>query len=896
MHSTKCMIAVINKRFFIIAICCLIPTAVWAKAPLKVAVFPFEVHSKEKLDYLKEGISNMLLTRMEQDKEITTVDKPLLKEVLSQEKGKLDERLARELGAQVGADFAVLGSLSKIGNGASLDATIINTQGVKDNRYVFVQCETMDGVSDKINLLARHLDLKILEKELLAKIDIKGNRYIERDAIKLVLKSNEGDLYSPSALQEDLKRVYEMGYFSDVQIDSGDSPEGKQVTFIVVERPVVNQIKIQGNKTIKTPKIQKELGIKLGRVLDQNQVRKDANSIRKLYLDKGYLNAKVDFRLTPSEQGETSVDFYIRENEISKIKKISFAGNEHIKDKKIKRIMETREKNLLSFITSAGIFKEESFQKDLDRITAFYYNEGYIKVKVGNPTITHKKKGIYIEIPIDEGATFKIGDVAITGDLIAPRETLSKNLKTVEGMVFRSSYLNKDMVSLSEFYSDQGYANVDITPLTAINDEQKTVDINFEISKGEKVYFERINITGNSRTRDKVIRRELKVAEGDLYSSSKIKRSRQKLDNLGYFKKVNLTTTKGSIPNKVMLNVEVEEKPTGSLSFGGGYSSVDNLVGMIQLTQNNFLGRGQRLDLRAQLGGTNRFMFSFTDPWFLDTRWKFGVDLFNMERWYEDFDRESTGGSLHIGHPISEFTSVDFSYEYEEVDISDVDDDAVLEILEQEGTSTTGAIIAGITRNTLDNNFTPRTGTLTHFSTKFAGLGGDNHFVTFIGSACKYFPLPRDSAFMIRGTMGYSAGYSGEDVPIYEKFFLGGLDSMRGFEERTVGPRVRRGDYKLFIPDRDEYDVVGGEKELFFNFEYIFPLLKETGIRGVIFFDLGNAYKKGESYFSDLRKSAGFGIRWQSPFGPLRVEWGINLSPKYDEDTSEFHFTMGTLF
>ena len=887
---------IMPKRIVIIVICCVFSTNVWGKAPLKVAVFPFKVHSREKLDYLKEGISDMLLTRMEQDKEITTIDKPSLKEVLSQGRGELDERLARELGVQVGADFAVLGSLTKIGDGASLDATILDTQGEKENGHVFVQCETMDRVNAKINLLARQLDLKILGKELLAKIDIKGNRYIEKDAIRLALKSEEGDLYSPSVLKQDLQRVYQMGYFSDIQIDSEDSPEGKKVTFIVVERPVVNQIRIQGNKHIKTPDIQKALGIKLGRVLDQNQVRKDITSIRKLYLDKGYLSAKIDFRLTPSSQGETSVDFYIRENKISKIKKISFSGNKHIKDKNLKRIMETREKNFLSFITNAGIFKEEAFQKDLDRLMAFHYNEGYIKAKVGEPTIIHEEKDIYITIPIDEGDQYKIGDVDITGDLITPRETLSKDLKTVEGKVFRSSFLNKDMVSISEFYSDRGYANVDITPLSAINEEQKTVDVKFEIAKGEKIYFEKINIMGNTRTRDKVIRRELKVVEGDLYSSSRIKRSRQRLNDLGYFKKVNLTTAKANTSHKVILNVEVEEKPTGSLSFGAGYSSVDNLVGMIQLTQDNFLGKGQRLDLRAQVGGSNRFMFSFTEPWLFDTRWKAGVDIFNMERWYEDFDRESTGGTVHIGHPIGEFTGVDFSYEYEDIEISDVDDDAVLEIVEQEGSSTTGALIAGITRSTLDDRFIPRMGTVTRFSTKYAGLGGDNHFITLIGSFSKYFPLPRDSTFMIRGTMGYSVGYSGEDVPIFEKFFLGGLDSMRGFEERTVGPKERRGDVNPSAKDPDEKDCVGGEKELFFNMEYIFPLIKEAGVRGVIFFDAGNAYRKDEGWFEDIRKSAGFGIRWQSPFGPLRVEWGINLSPKDDEDSSEFHFTMGSLF
>ena len=884
------------KKLLLTLVYCFLSSNAWGEPPRTVAVFPFAVHSQEKLDYLGEGIADMLLSRMEEDKEIATVDKHTLRNLLPEDKGLLDESLAREVAGRVGADYAIMGSLTKIGSRASIDALIIHISGQKENQHVYVQCETMESVAPRIALLARRLDLKILDREIIARIDIKGNNYIEKDAITLVLKSREGDLYSPPGLQEDLKQIYQMGYFSDVQIESEDSPEGKELTFIVVERPVVSQIKIQGNKQLKTPDIQKTLGVKLGRVLDQNQVRKDVEGIRKLYTDKGYLSAEIDYKLTPSNQGETSVDYYIKENEISKIKKISFVGNTRIKSKQLRKIMETRQKNWLSFITSAGIFKEEALQKDLDKLTAYYYYQGYIKATVSTPAVTHEGKDIYITIPVEEGDRFNIGKVDITGDLILPRESLSRDLETVEGKVFSSSFLNKDMVSLRELYADRGYANVDITPLTAIHDQEKTVDVTYDIAQGEKVYFERINITGNNRTRDKVIRRELRVAEGDLYSTSKIKRSQQELENLGYFKKANLTTAAGSSNSKTNLNVEVEEKSTGSISFGAGYSSVDSLVGMIQLSQENFRGKGQRFDVSAQLGGSNQFRFSFTEPWFRDTRWSAGFDLYNMERWYEDFDSESSGGNVRFGHPIGEYTRINFGYEYETVDISDVDADAAIEILEQEGSTTVGAITSGITRTTLDNRFTPRSGTLNSLTGKFAGVGGDNSFVTLEASSSRFFPLPWDTAFMIRGTIGYIFGYGGDEIPIFEKFFLGGLDTLRGFEERTVGPRERRGDYNRFISDPDDYDVVGGEKELFFNFEYIFPIVKSAGIRGDIFFDTGNAYRQNESYFSDMRKSTGVGVRWQSPFGPLRVEWGINLDPKDDEDTSQIHFTMGTMF
>ncbi len=884
------------KKLILLLACCSLSGSAWGGAPRTVAVFPFAVHSQEKLEYLGQGIADMLLTRMEEMADIATIDKHTLRKVLPAEGVALDERLARELARSVGADYAVTGSISKIGAGVSIDALILDTSGRKENRQVYVRCDGLEGVPDRVAQLARQLDLTILGKQIIGRIDIRGNRYIEKDAITLVLKSRQGDLYSPEALQEDLRLIYGMGYFSDVRIESEDAPEGKLVTFIVVERPVVSQIKIQGNKQIKTPDIQKALGVKLGRVLDQNQVRKDAEGIRKLYTDKGYLSAAIEYKLTPSGEGETSLDFYIRENEISKIKRIIFVGNANIKSKQLRGIMETRQKNFLSFITSAGIFKEDALQKDVEKLMAYYYYQGYIKATVSNPTVTHEGKDIFITIPVEEGDRFNIGKVDISGDLILPRETLAKDLQAIEGKVFSSNYLNKDMVNLRELYADKGYANVDISPLTSIHDEQKAVDITYDIAQGEKVYFEKINITGNNRTRDKVIRREMKVTEGDLYSTSKMKRSQQELENLGYFKKVNLTTAAGSGSSKLNLNVEVEEKPTGSISFGAGYSSMDSVVGMIQFSQDNFRGKGQRFDVSAQLGGVNRFMFSFTEPWFRDTRWSTGFDLYNIERWYEDFDSESTGANIRLGHPVGEYTKFNFGYEYETVDVSNVDYDAAVEILEQKGSTTVGSFNAGLIRNTVDNRFTPRKGTLNSLTGKFAGLGGDSEFITLEASSSRYFPLPWETAFMVRGTIGYIFDYGGDKIPIFEKFFLGGLDSMRGFEERTVGPRVKRREYNRFITHPNQYDVVGGEKELFFNFEYLFPIVKSAGIRGVVFFDAGNAYRQNEGYLSDVRKSVGGGIRWQSPFGPLRVEWGLNLSPKDDENSSQFHFTMGTMF
>jgi outer membrane protein insertion porin family len=873
-----------------------IPPA-WASEAPTIAVLPFAVHSKEDLSFLGEGLSDMLTTRIEKAGDIATIEKPRVQEALSKVAiADLNAETALRLGAQIGADVVVLGSLTKVGERISLDVTLLDTEKGESLKRIFIEGESLSAIPPKVSELARFIYLKALGRELIVAIGVRGNRHIEKGAIKLAVQSKEGDVFSLQLLQEDLKRVYQMGYFEDVQIESADRPQGKAITFVVKERPLIREIKVVGNKNIQTQDLQKEMGTRVNRILDYNQINKDVAKITRLYNDKGYYEAAATYEVGTREDEGATVAFRIEEKEISKVEGIRFQGNEAINDKQLKRIMETKEANWLSWITSAGIFKDDAFNRDLTKLGAYYYTEGYIEARVGEPTITHEKGEIFIDIPIEEGSRFAVGAVDVSGDLIEDKDVLVKELKTVSGDTFSSKTLNDDIVGLTNVYANKGYAFADVSPLTSIDAEKKEVNVAFDIAKGKLVFFEKVDITGNTRTRDKVIRRELRINEGDLYSGERLKRSRQEVNNLGFFKEVKFNTERGGADDKIVLNVEVEERPTGSLSFGAGFSSVDSLVGMMQVSQNNLFGKGQQLTLRAQLGGRNsQYLFNFTEPWFLETRVSAGVDLFSLEREYEDFDRDSTGGGLRFGFPAADYTRFNVQYEYESIDVTDVDEDAALEILESEGTSTTGSITAGIIRDSLDDRFLPRSGSVAKFSTQFAGVGGDNNFVTLIGSVAKYWPLPWDTSFMARGTMGYSFGYAGDDVPIFERFFLGGLDSMRGFEDRSVGPEESRST-NPDADDPDEEDVVGGEKELHFNFEYLFPLMRAAGVRGLVFFDIGNAYRQNEGYLSDLRTSVGAGVRWYSPFGPLRLELGMNLDPEDDESTTEFHFSMGALF
>lgn len=886
----------------------------FASDRIKVGVLPFFIHSKEDIEYLSRAIPEMLATRLEKEGEISTIHKPDLAKVLrTQEWKSFNEERATLIGKELGADIILAGSLTKIGKEFSLDVSIIDIAGTKPIKRLYLTAEDETSIPEKMHELARRLNFIILEKEMVSNVLITGNRFIEKDAILFSIQTKPGEIFSPEVLQEDLKKIYDMGYFKDIQITSRDTESGKEITFHVEEKPMVRSIQINGNKSIKIEDIKKVIEVKPRTILDLNKVMTDVASIRKLYVDKGYYNVKVSHKVTPINEDATSVEYLIKENEVIKVKKVTFSGNDSISAKELRKVMETRKKRrILSMFTSVGLFKDEALAKDISRITAYYYSKGFLQVKVNKPTVEFKEDGVYVHFNIFEGDRFVIGGLDFEGDLIHDTGFLKSKLKSAPDEVFNGKILNDDLVALKELYAEQGYAYADISPLTKLKIEEKRVDLIFDISKGEKIFIEEISITGNTRTRDNVIRREMRLSEGTIYNSEEIKRSKQEINKLGFFEKVNINTEPGSSSNLVKLNVEVKERPTGSFSVGAGYSSVDNVVGMFQISQNNLFGRGQQLNLMAQLGGySNYYNISFTEPWFRDTRTSAGFDLYNIEREYEDFDRESSGFNLRTGFPFDkyyDYTRLYFTYRFESIDIEIVDDDVALDIQKQQGTITTSSITGNIVRDSLDDRWTPRMGSDISFSVELAGLGGDSKFIGLIASAAKYFPLPWDTAFMIRGEIGQLFGYGGEDVPISEKFFLGGLDSMRGFEVRSVGPRERRPNpiREFYIGEKkfsyrppgltNRTDVVGGEKELFFNFEYLFPLLKEAGIRGAVFFDMGNAYEEGDSFLSDLRYDVGFGIRWYSPFGPLRLEWGYNLDREEDEDSSNFEFTMGRMF
>jgi len=734
-------------------------------------------------------------------------------------------------------------------------------------------------------------------EQTVSKIDevrIKGNQRIETDAILAVISVEKGVALDYKLLDNDLHDIYRMGYFKDVKIETEDGPHGNIITFHVEEKPFIAKIIFEGNDSTESLDLEKEIGIKIYSILDHNEVRQSINRLKEYYQQKKYYDVEIKNKTIYLPNNEVLLKYIITEHDRVYISKVEILGNKEFDDKKIKSFMETKERGLLSWLTDAGCLDKKKLELDVYKITAFYSNNGFIKAKVGAPKIVYNKDStLSVIIEISEGHQYKINKVSVAGDFIRTEAELLKILQISKEEVFNREILRQDILLLSNIYSSKGYAYVDITPLIKEDETNFLVDITYQIAKRKKVRFERINISGNTVTRDKVIRRELMVVEGDIFNGMALKRSEGNLNRLGFFENVRIQARDGSKDDLMVLNIDVKERSTGSFSFGAGYSSVDNLIGMFQISKNNFLGRGQQLSSSIQIGGNhNQFDIRFSEPWLFDKPIFGDTRIFKWNREYDDYTKDASGAELTIGTPLK---WIDFyvkgwiKYSYEDAKISDIYYYASNIIQDMSGQSKTSSITLGINRNSTNHHWNPTKGSHNSFSFKYAGgiFGGTNYYNKYAIRSTWYFPLSWwEHVFMVQGRAGYLEKRSGGKLPVYEKFFIGGINSVRGFDNDDISPI-----------DPDTGDKIGGEKMMIYNMEYRFHLIKDEGIMGLFFFDAGDVLESGDEFeFKSIRMSAGAGIRWYSPMGPLRLEWGYNLDPIEGEPSSNMEFSIGTIF
>ncbi len=850
----------------------------------KIAIAPFTVHSKDNRENLQEALLKALAAEMTTHKTIQLVDQGLVSRVVG---GRpVDEKLAVRIADEAKAQYVVMGSVSQFGDQISVDVIVYDVEQKKALPGYFVQGRGMESIAATIApRIKSDLLLKTGVEKRIASIEFKGNKKIENTAISQVIKSAKGGIFSNADLSNDVKTIYQMGYFDDVRADVADTPEGQAIVFTVNEKALIADVAIRGNKKLDTDEIKSAMTVKPHQILNPLKLKADVEKIKGLYEGKGYYNAEISTAIEKEGTKDPVVVVNIVENDRLYVRRISFEGNKAFRDKDLKNMMKTSEWYIFSFITDAGLLKKDELRQDMGKLSTFYLNNGYINAQIGEPEITHDQKGIYIKIPISEGKQFKVGKVDITGDeLKTPKADLLAKLTIKQKDYYDRSAIMRDIEELTRITNDEGYANADITPRTNVLEKETAVDITYHITKGSLVYFNRITITGNYKTRDKVIRRMLSVVEGDLYNNTGLKRSYQSLERTRYFEEINFQAEKG--PNDALtdVNVQVKEKQTGMFSIGVGYSASDNASITAKVEQQNLFGRAQTLSLRATLSGYRRlYEVSFTEPWLFDLPLWMKADLWNIERQYDTYTLEAIGFGMTFGYPLWEKIYGSIGYRLSNDTVKDILTTASDYTKSQEGTTVTSSITAALNRDSTNDTMFPSQGSRNSIAVTYAGgfLQGDSQFTRYGATSFWFFPLPWDTVFSVGGRWGYITANNDKPIPVYERYYLGGINSLRGL--RNVGPT-----------DPATGEFIGGLTMMSYTAEYIFPVMKSAGLRGVVFFDTGNSWESGY-HFNDMRRTTGVGVRWYSPIGPLRLEWGYVLDRREGDDPFRWEFTMGMM-
>ncbi len=874
------MIRYITLCISMIVLLSMLPANAKGLEKVRVVLVPFDVYSRLDVSEYEQRIPFVIGEHLKKEGADTV---HLNKKFTPEEKNR--ERM-RQLGMENGADFVVWGSMTLISDKFSLDTRLVGSFGEGKPTQFFIEGEGLENLPVVVKKLSDSLSMRIFRKEKVARVQVKGNRRIEADAIKRVIQTAAGDIFLAKSISNDLKAVYAMGYFDDIRVYAEESPNGKIIIFEVEEKPTIRNIRFTGNRVFDDEELQETLTISTGSILNIFDIKSNIQRIQTMYKDKNYHNVRIDYEIHELESNQAELEFQIDEGDKVMIREINFVGNRVFSEEELEDLMKTSEKGFFSWLTSSGDLNMDDLNQDIAAISSYYLNNGFIQVRVSDPRIEFKKDQIHITIKIDEGPRFQVGKVKVEGNIIFSRSLLLEKIKLKQEKFYNREIVRNDVMSIKDFYSDHGYAYAEVSPKINQDLENKIVDTVYYIDSGEKVIIERITIKGNTKTRDKVIRRELKLVEQQAFSGSDLKRGIRNLHRLDFFEDIKVNTQRVS-DDKMNLEIEVTEKPTGTFSFGGGYSSVEKLFIMGSITERNVFGRAQILQLRAELGSvSNRFSVSFTEPWLFDIPLSSTIRLYNWNRDYDTYDKDSKGAGLRFGYLIMDYTRMYLSYDYDIGDIRNITDDASSTIKELEGTNIKSSISTALSYDSRDRTFNPTEGADHSISLEYAGVGGDIGFTKLQAELGQYIPLFWDTVGFLHAKSGYVRENSGGILPDYDRFYLGGINSMRGFPWRGI-----------HATDEDGAEI-GGDKYIQVNVEYLIPLIKQANVMGVLFFDTGNVYDNHEPYdVGELRQSAGFGFRWYSPMGPIRIENGYILDPKEGESRSgRWEFTMGAAF
>jgi len=794
---------------------------------------------------------------------------------------------------------------------AAPDTTQAVAPGGKKNKKVVGAPDEQASPTGVQGPIVREIDIEYIGPKTVAKTVILSN-----------MRTTVGQVYSAAAVEEDVRNLYATGFFTNLRIQDEPLGDGVKVNVVVQPKPLVKEIVIKGASRIKETRVKKEIKSKVGEPLSEQQISSDADKVKDLYLGKGYNQVQVSYKIdTNSEFGRSVVTFIISEGDRAYVTGVDFVGNQHLTTKELCKIMKTRKKNLFSFINKSGLFKEDDFRQDLDNLRTYYNSKGYIDMAVKDVKYVYPKQGeMQVTITVFEGIQYTVGKIDFTGNTIFSKQDLRnyRNYAVVrmdEGKVYSPRAftpdkkepneelptLENDLKRIRDLYGTRGYIDMQVTPERQANVQSGKIDILYHIVENSQSYLEQIIIQGNNRTKDKVIRRELAVKPGEIYDSVRADQSKKRLENLGYFEKVDISPQDTTVPNRKNMVVTVEEKRTGSVTFGAGFSSVDSLLGFVEINQGNFdlfnfpyfTGAGEKFRVRIQYGLERQdFEVSFKEPWFLEQRISLGYDLFYHNATYLSnyYNERNFGASVSLARAFGPFWSGSITYTLQDYELYNFASNSSPQLLREQGYRTDSSITLGMNYDTRDSVLLSRRGMHADFSAEFAGgpLLGQTNIYKFQADAQKYILLPYDCILTIAGATGVANYYgSSQEVPLFDRFFIGGSRSVRGFGNRDIGP----------VDSNNE--PLGGDTMAYTNLELTFPIIDR--VRGAIFNDMGFLDGRAFHYtdaWPELNMAAGVGLRLNLPIGPLRLDYGIPYKDQgYNHsNTGKFSFDVGYQF
>ncbi len=737
-----------------------------------------------------------------------------------------------------------------------------------------------------------------------------GPATISREKILANMRTQVGRPYSELAVEEDIRTLYATGNVSNVRIFGEPQPDGVKVTVVIAATSQITDVLIEGITRFKPSRVRKEIATKPGEALNDSTIDADRRKILDYYRSRGFTDADVRSNVENNEKtGTARVVFTVSEGGKMTIRAVRFEGNASIKDRELARVVRSKPRTWLNFFTKAGRVDSDQLNEDATALREYYQNKGYIYAQVQAPRVERFEGKVDLVFAIVEGPQYRVGKVTFSGGNVFPPEEFARVTKLKSGAIYSPSGVTGDRKAISDLYGSRGYVELGVTPQTNPGTDQ-TIDVAYLIEEGSQSYIERVNISivnpaGRRRTKDKVVRREVAVAPGEVLNTVRMDASRQRLQNLNYFSKVDVAVGETGVAGRKDVNIYAEEKRTGSFNFGAGFSSIDNLLGFAEITQGNFditnwpnfTGGGQKFRLRAQVGTRRKdFVLSLTEPYFLDLKLAVGGELFYREASFvsDVYSEQRYGIDLNARKALNEFTFVRFGYRLENIGIKDVDEGASQAIRDEEGERLKSQVSSGITYDTRDSVFLTRKGERVDFSAYVAGgfLGGDTDIYGFDLEGSKYFSLPYDTILTVNGELAVvNTWANGDRVPIFDRLYLGGPNNLRGYRFRDVGPKDEDG------------EPIGGNTLARATIEYTFPVVEK--IRGAVFYDVGfvssGSYeftaKKGANGSGGLNQDVGIGVRLDLPIGPVRIDYGIPLqADRFNDSGGKFNFNIGYQF